>query len=149
VSEVKFVRLIVDGSTMGNPGKGGWACILKHKMRERVLTGSEPQTTNNKMELVAALRGLQALKEACEIEVVTDSEYLQRGMTQFLAKWKANGWQSSSGKPVLNRELWIELEGAARRHQVRWTWVPGHGAKEPDHNRADSLARQAAMAGTA
>jgi ribonuclease HI len=122
---------------------------MKHEMRERVLTGSEPQSTNNKMELVAALRGLQALKEACEVEVITDSEYLQRGMTQFLAKWKANGWRSSSGKPVLNRELWIELEGAARQHQVRWRWVPGHGAKEPDHNRADSLARQAAMAGTA
>ncbi len=146
---MKFVRLIVDGSTMGNPGKGGWACVLKHGTRERVLTGSEPQSTNNKMEMVAALRGLQALKEPCEVEVVTDSEYLQRGMTQFLAKWKANAWRSSSGKPVLNRQLWIELEGAARQHQVRWTWVPGHGAEEPDHNRADSLARQAAMTGTA
>ena len=146
---MKFVRLIVDGSALGNPGVGGWACILQYETRERVLTGSEPQSTNNKMEMVAALRGLQALKEPCTVEVITDSEYLQRGMTQFLAKWKVNGWRGSSGKPVLNRQLWIELEGAAAPHEVRWTWVPGHGAEEPDHNRADSLARQAALAGAA
>lgn len=143
---MKVVRLIVDGSALGNPGHGGWACILQYGARERILTGSEPQSTNNKMEMLAALRGLQALKEPCEIEIITDSQYLQRGMSQFLAKWKANGWRSSSGKPVLNRELWLELEGAAAQHQVRWTWVRGHGT-EPDQNRADSLARAAAMAG--
>ena len=142
---MKVVRLIVDGSAFGNPGHGGWACILQYGAQERILTGSEPQSTNNKMEMLAALRGLQALKERCEIEIITDSQYLQRGMSQFLAKWKANGWRSSSGKPVLNRELWLELEGAAAQHQVRWTWVRGHGA-EPDQNRADSLARAAAMA---
>ena len=147
--KLKFVRLIVDGSALGNPGVGGWACIMKHGMRERVLTGSEPHATNNRMEMIAALRGLQALKEPCEVELVTDSEYLQRGMTQLLTKWKVNNWRGSSGKPVLNRELWIELEGAAAPHQVRWTWVPGHGQEEPDHNRADSLARRAAMAGAA
>ena len=146
---MKFVRLIVDGSALGNPGLGGWACILKHGTRERVLTGSEPQSTNNRMEMIAALRGLQALKERCEVEVVTDSEYLQRGMTELVAKWKVNGWRASSGKPVLNRELWIELESAAAPHEVRRTWIPGHGPEEPDHNRADSLARQAAMAGAA
>ena len=98
---MKFVRLIADGSALGNPGAGGWACILQYGTRERVLIGSEPQSTNNKMEMVAALRGLQALKEPCAVEVVTDSEYLQRGMTQFLAKWKDNGWRGSSGRPVL------------------------------------------------
>lgn len=143
---MKFVRLIVDGSAVGNPGAGGWACILKYQAKERVLTGSEPESTNNKMEMVAALRGLQALKEPCEVEVITDSEYLQRGMTRFLAKWKVNGWRASSGKRVLNRELWIELDSAAEVHRVRWTWIPGHGAEEPDHNRADSLARRAALA---
>jgi ribonuclease HI len=147
--KLKFVRLIVDGSAVGNPGVGGWASILKYGSYERVLTGSEPQSTNNKMEMIAALRGLQALKEPCEVEVITDSEYLQRGMTQFVAKWKVNGWKGSSGKPVLNRELWIELDDAARQHQVRWIWVRGHGTEEPDHNRADSLARRAALAGAA
>jgi len=117
---LRFVRLIVDGSAVGNPGFGGWACIMKHGTRERVLTGSEPQSTNNRMEMIAALRGLQALKEPCEVEVLTDSEYLQRGMTQLVAKWKVNGWRASSGKPVLNRELWIELESAAAPHEVRW-----------------------------
>ena len=97
--------------------------------------------------MIAALRGLQALKEPCEVEVLTDSEYLHRGMTQLVAKWKVNGWRASSGKPVLNRELWIELESAAAPHEVSWKWIPGHGPEEPDHNRADSLARQAAIAG--
>jgi ribonuclease HI len=144
--KVKAVRLIVDGSALGNPGSGGWACILQYQASERVLTGSERESTNNKMEMLAALRGLQALKEPCQVEVITDSEYLQRGMTQFLGRWKANGWRASSGRPVVNRELWIELDGAAAQHQVSWTWVPGHG-EQPDHNRADSLARRAAMAG--
>ena len=143
---MKFVRVIVDGSAFGNPGRGGWACILRFGSQECILTGSEPQSTNNKMEMMGAIRGLQALKEPCEVEVITDSQYLQRGMTEFLAKWKANSWRGSSGKPVLNRELWLELEGAAAQHQVRWTWVRGHGT-ESDQNRAESLARQAAMAG--
>ena len=143
---MKFVRVIVDGSALGNPGRGGWACILRFGAQERILTGWEPQSTNNKMEMMGAIRGLQALKEPCEVEVITDSQYLQRGMTEFLAKWKANSWRGSSGKPVLNRELWLELEGAAAHHEVRWTWVRGHGT-ESDQNRADSLARQAAMAG--
>ena len=145
---LKFVRLIVDGSALGNPGAGGWACIMQYQAHERILTGSERKSTNNRMELLAALRGLQALKESCSVEILTDSEYLQRGMTQFLERWKTNGWRSSSGRPVVNRELWAELEGAASPHNVRWTWVPGHGTEQPDHNRADSLARRAAMAGS-
>jgi ribonuclease HI len=149
VIKVKCVRLIVDGSSLGNPGAGGWACIMQFQASERVLTGSEPESTNNKMEMLAALRRLQALKEPCQVEVITDSEYLQRGMTQFLDRWKANGWRSSSGGPVVNRELWIELDGASARHQVSWMWVPGHGVEHPDHNRADSLARRAAIAAAA
>jgi len=144
---VKAVRLIVDGSVLGNPGLGGWACILQYGAQERIITGSEPGSTNNKMEMMAALRGLQALKEPCEVHLITDSQYLQRGMTQFLARWKANSWRGSSGKPVLNRDLWLELEGAAAKHQVQWIWVRGHG-NEADQNRADSLARRAAMAST-
>jgi len=144
---MKFVRLIVDGSALGNPGKGGWACILQYGSQERVLTGSEPGSTNNRMEMMAAIRGLQALREPCEVHVITDSQYLQRGMTEFLAKWKRKGWRGSSGRPVLNRELWLELERAAVQHEVQWIWVRGHGP-EPDQNRADSLARQAAIAGT-
>ena len=146
---MRFVRLIVDGSALGNPGLGGWACIMNHGTRESVLTGWERQSTNNRMEMIAALRGLQARREPCEVEVLTDSEYLQRGMTELVAKWKVNGWRASSGKPVLNRELWIELESAAAPHEVSWKWIPGHGPEEPDHNRADSLARQAAIAGVA
>src|SRR6516225_7970638 len=122
---------------------------MNHGTRESVLTGWERQSTNNRMEMIAALRGLQARREPCEVEVLTDSEYLQRGMTQLVAKWEVNGWRASSGKPVLNRELWIELESAAAPQEVRRTWIPGHGPEEPDHNRADSLARQAAMAGAA
>ncbi len=144
---MKAVRLIVDGSVLGNPGLGGWACILQYGAQERIITGSEPGSTNNKMEMMAALRGLQALKEPCEVHLITDSQYLQRGMTQFLARWKANSWRGSSGKPVLNRDLWLELEGAAAKHQVQWIWVRGHG-NEADQNRADSLARRAAMAST-
>lgn len=104
---MKSVRLIVDGSALGNPGVGGWACIIEYQAYERILTGSEQDSTNNRMGMVAALRGLQALKEPCRVEILTDSEYLQRGMTQFLDRWKANGWRSGSGRPVVNRELRI------------------------------------------
>ncbi len=140
---MKKVRIITDGACLGNPGPGGWAAILRYKTRELELYGSEPQTTNNRMELTAALRGLQALKEPCEVEIVTDSEYLKRGITEWLPRWKQNGWRKSSKDPVKNQDLWEQLDRAASRHRTRWIWTRGH-AGDADNQRADELASRAA-----
>jgi ribonuclease HI len=140
---MKKVQLITDGACLGNPGPGGWAAILRCGEQERELTGSEAQTTNNRMELTAAVRGLRALKEPCEVEVVTDSEYLKNGITQWIVKWKRNGWKTASKQPVKNQDLWEELDFQVSRHTVRWTWTRGH-ASHADNNRADELATRAA-----
>src|SRR5258708_2818941 len=109
------VEITTDGSCLGNPGPGGWACILRCGQHERVLQGGVADTTNNRMELVAAIEGLRALKRASQVTVLTDSEYVRRGITEFLPRWKANGWRASTGKPVVNRDLWEELEELAGR----------------------------------
>ncbi len=140
---MKKVQLITDGSCIGNPGPGGWACILRYGSEERELSGSESQTTNNRMELTAAINGLRALHEACEVELVTDSQYLKQGVTEFLARWKANGWRTSNRKSVQNQDLWRVLDGLAAQHLVRWTWVAGHGDHDVQ-NRCDALALAAA-----
>ncbi len=140
---MKKVQLITDGACLGNPGPGGWACILRYKSRRRELFGSEPQTTNNRMELTAAVRGLSALKEACEVEVITDSEYLKNGVTEWIRKWKRNGWKN---RREAAREEPGPLGGTraqVRRHKTRWTWTKGHASHE-DNNRADELAARAA-----
>jgi ribonuclease HI len=140
---MKKVQIITDGSCIGNPGPGGWACILRYGSEERELSGSEAQTTNNRMELTAAINGLRALCEGCEVELVTDSQYLKQGVTQYLARWKTNGWRTSDRKPVQNQDLWRELDGLASQHVIQWAWVAGHG----DHdlqNRCDALAMAAA-----
>ncbi len=140
---MKRVQLITDGACLGNPGRGGWAAILRYGDHKRELAGSSPQTTNNRMELTAAIEGLKALKEPCEVEIVTDSEYLKNGITRWIHGWKRNGWKSSAKKPVLNQDLWTELDRLVARHKVHWTWTKGH-ASHADNNRADELAAEAA-----
>jgi ribonuclease HI len=140
---MKQVQIITDGSCIGNPGPGGWACILRLRNEERELSGSEARTTNNRMELMAAINGLKALHEPCDIELVTDSQYLKQGITKYLARWKTNGWRTADRRPVQNQDLWRELDEVASHHVIRWTWVVGHG----DHNlqnRCDALALDAA-----
>jgi ribonuclease HI len=140
---MKQVRLITDGSCIGNPGRGGWASILRFGEQSKDLYGSAPQTTNNRMELTAALEGLRALKESCAVELVTDSEYVKNGMTKWIANWKRRGWKTAEGKPVVNRDLWEALDDEVKRHKITWKWTRGH-ATHADNNRADELANAAA-----
>jgi len=140
---VKKVQLITDGACLGNPGPGGWAAILHYGDRTRELFGCAPQTTNNRMELTAAIEGLRAIKESCDVEAITDSEYVKNGITQWIHAWKRRNWLKSDRKPVLNSDLWRELDDEARRHNVTWVWTKGHALHE-DNNRADELANAAA-----
>ena len=140
---LKKVQLITDGACIGNPGPGGWACILRHGEKKREMWGSEPHTTNNRMELTAAVRGFEALKAPCEVKAITDSQYVKNGITLWIHGWKRNGWRTKDRKPVVNQDLWQELERAAGRHQVTWSWTKGH-ASHADNNRCDELATAAA-----
>jgi ribonuclease HI len=143
VSPVKQVKIVTDGSCLGNPGAGGWACILRFNEHKRELYGYAPHTTNNRMELTAAIEGLKALKEPCTVEVITDSEYLKNGITNWVPNWKRRDWMTSAKKPVINRDLWEELDEVAAKHQVTWSWTKGH-ASHSDNNRCDELAQTAA-----
>ena len=140
---MKHVRLITDGACKGNPGRGGWACILRFNDMKRELYGSSPHTTNNRMELAAAIEGLSRLKERCEVEVVTDSEYVKNGITKWINGWKRNNWRKADKQPVNNRDLWIALDDLAGHHKTQWTWTRGHAFHE-DNNRCDELASEAA-----
>jgi ribonuclease HI len=140
---MKQVQLITDGACLGNPGPGGWASILRYGKHRKEIWGSEKHTTNNRMELTAAVRGLKALSEQCDVEVVTDSQYVKNGITSWIRNWKRNGWRTSTKTPVVNRDLWEELDAQAARHRVRWSWTKGH-ASHDDNNRADELATRAA-----
>lgn len=140
---MKKVRLITDGACLGNPGPGGWACILRYNDRKKELWGSAPQTTNNRMELSAAIEGLRALREDCEVEVVTDSEYLKNGITTWIHGWKRKGWMTAAKKPVVNQDLWKALDEQVARHQTTWVWTKGH-ASHAGNNRCDELANMAA-----
>lgn len=144
---MKKVQVITDGSCLGNPGRGGWAAILRYGEHHKEISGHEPQTTNNRMELTAAIQALSALREACEVEVVTDSEYVKNGVERWMANWKRNGWQTAAKKPVLNQDLWQELDRQLARHRTSWTWTKGH-ASHQDNNRCDELARAAAGGGS-
>jgi len=139
----KQVQLITDGACLGNPGKGGWACILRYGKHKRELFGCEPHTTNNRMELTAAIEGLKRLKESCAVEIVTDSNYLKNGITQWIHGWKRNGWKTAEKKPVVNQDLWVLLDELVTSHQMQWTWTKGHASHE-DNNRCDELASRAA-----
>ncbi len=140
---MKQVQLITDGACKGNPGRGGWAFILRYGEYRREMFGSDPQTTNNRMELMAAIEGLKRLKETCAVEIVTDSEYVKNGMMKWIAGWKRNGWKSADKKPVKNQDLWMELDKLVNSHETRWTWTKGHALHE-DNNRCDELASRAA-----
>ena len=143
IKVMKQVQLITDGACLGNPGPGGWAYILRFGEHTQEAFGSEPQTTNNRMELTAAIEGLRSLKEKCQIEVVTDSEYVKNGITTWIHGWKRNGWKTSSKKPVVNQDLWTELDRLSAGHTTQWTWTKGH-ADHSDNNRCDELATRAA-----
>jgi ribonuclease HI len=140
---VKHVQLITDGACIGNPGPGGWAFILRYGELKREAFGSEPHTTNNRMELTAAIEGLKRLKEACAVEIVTDSQYVKNGITQWIKGWKKNGWKTASKQAVVNKDLWIQLDELAASHKTTWQWTKGHASHE-DNNRCDELATRAA-----
>ena len=139
------VELFTDGACLGNPGPGGWGVLLRSGTRERELSGGEAQTTNNRMELMAAIAGLEALKRPCEVVLTTDSQYVKLGVEQWMARWRANGWRTSDRKPVKNQDLWERLSAALAGHRVTWHWVKGH-AGHAENERADVLAREAALA---
>ena len=132
-----------DGSCLGNPGRGGWAALIREGSSEQVLTGSEAQSTNNRMELTAALRALEALSGRSQVDFYTDSEYLRRGITEWLPGWRARGWKRKGGR-LANVELWQALDRAIERHQIHWHWVKGHSTNK-DNQRVDKLAREAML----
>jgi ribonuclease HI len=136
------VEIFTDGACRGNPGPGGWGTILRYGAVEKELSGGEPQTTNNRMELMAAIAGLEALKRPCRVRLYTDSQYVLGGITQWLPGWKARNWRTADKKPVKNVDLWQRLDAAALSHQIEWIWVKGH-AGHPENERADALARAA------
>ncbi len=133
------VIIYTDGACDPNPGPGGWAAVLRFGAHEKVLTGHEPRTTNNRMELQAVIAALNALKKPCRVALHTDSTYVQKGVTEYLARWKAKGWQTADKKAVANQDLWQALDEALQRHQIEWVWVKGH-AGDPLNERVDQLA---------
>ena len=140
----KQVEVHTDGACLGNPGPGGWAALLRFQGREREIFGGEPHTTNNRMELMAAISGLEALREPCTIVLYTDSQYVRQGITSWMANWLRRGWKTSGGDQVKNRDLWERLHLAAARHKIDWRWVKGHSG-DPDNERVDELARIQAL----
>ncbi len=141
MSEAGKVTIFTDGACSGNPGPGGWGAILKFGEHEKELCGGEKNTTNNRMELTAAIEALNALTRSCEIDLYTDSVYVRDGISKWLFNWKRNNWKTAAKKPVKNAELWQALDAAQRRHKVDWHWVKGH-AGHPENERADELARR-------
>lgn len=135
------IELFTDGACSGNPGPGGWGTILRWKGTERELCGGEPDTTNNRMEMMAVIQGLAVLKRPCKVAVYTDSRYVQQGISEWIFSWKKRGWKTADNKPVKNVDLWQTLDELAAKHKVTWHWVKGH-AGHPENERADALARQ-------
>jgi ribonuclease HI len=140
---VADVEAFTDGACLGNPGPGGWAALLRAKGSERVVAGGEPDTTNNRMELMAAIGALEALTRSCAVTLTTDSRYVMQGIEQWVPKWRANGWLTADKKPVKNQDLWQRLSEATARHQVRWQWVRGHTG-HAENERVDQAAREQA-----
>lgn len=136
------IEIYTDGACRGNPGPGGWAALLRSGAHEKELSGAEVLTTNNRMELTAVIRALAALKRHSRVRLYTDSEYVRRGITEWLRAWKARGWRTAERKPVKNQDLWQQLEAVAAGHEVEWHWVPGH-AGVPGNERVDRLANEA------
>ena len=136
---MKQVRAFTDGACSGNPGPGGWGAVLQFGDHERELRGGAADTTNNRMELTAAIEALRALRESCRVSLTTDSTYVKDGITQWLANWKRNGWKTAAKKPVKNQDLWQALDHESSRHEIDWCWVKGHSG-HPENERADRLA---------
>ena len=145
MTELPHVEIATDGACKGNPGKGGWGVLLRMGGKEKELSGGEANTTNNRMELMAAIQGLNALKRPCRVTLSTDSRYVMDGLTKWIHGWLRNGWTTSDKKPVKNADLWQQLLAASKPHRVEWVWVKGH-AGHPDNERADKLASDAAKA---
>ena len=142
---MKHVEIFTDGACKGNPGPGGWGAILRMGEHEKELSGGDPATTNNRMELMGAIRALGALKEPCRVSLHTDSKYVIDGITGWIFGWQRNGWKNAAKKPVANADLWQELVAAAKPHRIEWIWVKGHDG-HPENERADRLASDAAVA---
>lgn len=140
-TSLKKVIIYTDGACSGNPGPGGWGAFLKSGSHEREILGGERDTTNNRMELMAAIQALEALKYPCEVTLFTDSNYVKQGIHTWMAGWKRKGWKTAAGKPVKNKDLWIRLDLAQSDHQMTWKWVKGH-AGDPGNERADEIARR-------
>lgn len=138
------VEIFTDGACVPNPGPGGWGTILHYGRHRKEIYGSEPATTNNRMEIMAAIRGLESLTRPSNVHVLTDSVYLRNGITKWLPRWKSNGWKTVEKKPVKNADLWLRLDVATRKHHVEWFWLKGH-AGHPENERADELACQGAQ----
>ncbi|MFM9827984.1 MAG: ribonuclease HI [Sphingomonas sp.] len=145
MSALPQVEIFTDGACKGNPGPGGWGAILRMGTKERELSGGAPQTTNNRMEMMAAIEALKALTRPCAVTVSTDSRYVMDGLTKWIHGWQRNGWKTADKKPVKNADLWQALLAAAKPHQITWQWVKGH-AGHPENERADKLASDAAIA---
>ncbi len=145
MSETSYVEIATDGACKGNPGPGGWGVLLRAGKTEKELSGGEPMTTNNRMELMAAIRGLEALKRPAHVKLSTDSRYVMDGLTKWIKSWQRNGWKTADRKPVKNADLWQQLLAASAPHRIDWVWVKGH-AGHPDNERADGLASNAALA---
>lgn len=139
---MKKVSIFTDGACRGNPGPGGWGALLRYSGHEKKLSGAEPNTTNNRMELMAAIQALAAMKETCIIELYTDSQYVQKGITEWMADWKKRNWKKADNKPVKNADLWQALDIQTRRHKISWHWVRGHNG-HVENELVDALANQA------
>jgi ribonuclease HI len=137
----KFIEIFTDGACKGNPGPGGWGVLMRYGSMEKELCGGERDTTNNRMEMLAVISGLEALKKASKVRVVLDSQYVQKGMNEWIHGWKARGWKTAAKQPVKNVDLWQRLDAAVARHEVQWQWVKGHAGHE-GNERADQLANR-------
>ncbi|HAD48513.1 MAG: ribonuclease HI [Idiomarina sp.] len=143
MTNTNAVHLYTDGSCLGNPGPGGYGVVLEYNKHRKELSQGFKCTTNNRMEMLACIEGLKALKRDCEVVITTDSQYVKQGIEQWMHGWKRNGWKTSAKKPVKNQDLWVKLDNELQRHKVRWDWVKGHSG-HPQNERCDELAREAA-----
>ena len=145
----KHVEIFTDGACRGNPGPGAWAALLRWEGKERIISGAVAESTNNRMELQAAIEGLKALKSRCTVDLTTDSQYVRKGISSWMNNWKANGWKTAQKKPVKNRDLWQQLDKLAQQHTIHWHWVKGHSGHRENElvDEADNLAINAMLAG--